>query len=87
METNTANRPPHEREKHTQISSLQINLSHKYSLVDFELPSGTVAQCQWPSGHLETAGTSRKHPGKHKHFRDDPLACWQTSGMAGTLAQ
>ena len=34
-----------------------------------------------------TAGTSRKHPGKHKHFKDDPLACWHTSGMAGTLAQ
>ena len=42
MVTNTANKPSHEREKHTK-SSLQINLSHKYSLVDFE-PSSTVAQ-------------------------------------------
>ena len=42
MVTNTANKPSHEREKHT-TSSLQINLSHKYSLVGFE-PSGTVAQ-------------------------------------------
>ena len=43
MVTNTANRPSHEREN-TQISSLQIKLCHKYSLVKFE-PSGTVAQC------------------------------------------
>ena len=43
MVKNTANKPSHEREKHTK-SSLQINLSHKYSLVVFE-PSGTVAQC------------------------------------------
>ena len=28
-----------------------------------------------------TSGTSRKRPGKHKHFRDDhdPLACWHIS--------
>ena len=29
----------------------------------------------------KTSGTSRKHSWKHKHFRDDPLACWHTSGM------
>ena len=42
MVTNTANRPSHEREKHTKII-ITNNLSHKYGLVGFE-PSGTVAQ-------------------------------------------
>ena len=42
MVTNTANRPSHERVKHTK-TIITNNLSHKYSFVDFE-PSGTVAQ-------------------------------------------
>ena len=34
----------------------------------------------WPSGHLGPLEPP-KCPGKHRHFRDDPLACWHTSGM------
>ena len=84
MVTNTANDPSHERVKHTK-PSLQINLS--------------ISTVLWVLSHLaqwhnvlafktsRSAGTSRKYLEKHKHFRDDPLACWYTSGMAGMLAQ
>ena len=62
------------REKNTLKSSLQINLSHKYSLVDSE-PSGTTS---WPSGHLGQL----EHPGNVQGSTN-------TSGMtfwhAGTL--
>ena len=69
MVTNTANRLSHERENN-QISSLQMNLNHKYSLVELELPSGTVAQCQG----LQDIWDIWNHPGKLSHFKDDPLA-------------
>ena len=59
-----------------QISSLQMKLHHKYSLVGFE-PSGTVA----PYLGLQDIWDFWKHPLKLRHFRDDPLACWHTSGM------
>ena len=51
-------------------------LCQNYSLLGFE-PSGTVASCLDLSGHLGLLVC----PGKLRHFRDDPLACWHTSGM------
>ena len=80
------------REKNILKSSLQINLSHKYSLVGLE-PSGTVAQLSWPSGHLghlehpgniqgstNTSGMTLWHTGTLLAW----LACWHSRQTHGT---
>ena len=76
MVIHTANRPSHEREN-IQISSLQGKTM-------------CISTVLWVLSHLaqwhnvlafrtsRTSGTSRKCPGKHRHFRDDPLACTGT---------
>ena len=65
----------HMRGKTSKYHHFKQKLCHKYSLVDFWAIwySGTTS---WLSGHLGPSGTS----GKLKHFWDDPLACWHTSG-------
>ena len=91
MVTNTANRPSHERVKHTKII-ITNNLSHKYSLVDFE-PSGTVAQClglqdiwdiwnlqETVQGSTNTSGMTLWHAGTLLAW----LACWHSRQTHGT---
>ena len=83
MVTNTAIWPSHER-GNNQLSSLQANKpNHEYSLVELELPSGTVAQHQG----LQDIWDICNCPGNLSHFMDDPLACWHTSSSSGMLAQ
>ena len=91
MVTNTANRPSHEREKHTKI--IITNKSYTISTV-LQVLSHLA---QWHNilafRTSRTAGTSRKHPGKHRHFwmtlwhAGTPLAhlaCWHNRQIHGT---
>ena len=78
----TANRPSHER-----LNNANIIISSK---------NYAISTVLWVLSHLaqwhnvlafRTSGTSgnlrepQEHAGKFSHFRDDPLACWHTSGM------
>ena len=77
------------REKNILKSSLQINLHHKYGLVDFWAiwHSGTMS---WPSGHLgplEPPGNvqgSTNTSGMIPWHAGTLLACWHSRQIHGT---
>ena len=85
----TANRLSHERLNNTNIIISSINYAiSRVLLVLSHLAQWHNVLAFRTSGTIWDLRDLREHPGKLRHFRDDPLACWHTSGMlAYMLAQ
>ena len=74
-------------------SQKAITWEVKQAIIIISSKNYAISTVLWVLSHLaqwhnvlafRTSRTSRnlrEHPGKLRHFRDDPLACWHTSGM------